>query len=160
MEIIQVIDKKTIEAFHELPLHIYKDDQNWVPPLRIMIEDIFNPRKNAGFVNGNAIRWLVKDDKRVIGRIAAFYDRSKIEEGKEQVGNVGFFECFDDVEATRLLFDTAREWLKSEGFTAMDGPVNFGENFFNWGLLVEGFEPQGFGMQYNPPYYRQLFEKY
>ena len=43
---------------------------------------------------------------------------------------------------------------------AMDGPVNFGENYVNWGLLVEGFMPQGYGMPYNPPYYLQLFENF
>jgi len=160
MEIIQVTEKKTIKLFHELPLQIYKNDQNWVPPLRIMIEDVFNPQKNAAFIHGDARRWLVKDGEHFVGRIAAFYDRSKIEEGNEQAGNIGFFECFNDFEAARLLFDTARDWLKSEGFTAMDGPVNFGENFFNWGLLVDGFQQQGFGMQYHPTYYKQLFEKY
>jgi hypothetical protein len=43
---------------------------------------------------------------------------------------------------------------------AMDGPVNFGENDNFWGLLVEGFTPPAFGMNYNPPYYRDLFEAY
>jgi hypothetical protein len=160
MEIVQVGDRHTTQAFHELPLRIYKNDTNWVPPLRMMIEDIFNPQKNAGFIHGDAQRWLVKDGGRYLGRIAAFYDRSKLEEGKEQAGNIGFFECFDNDEAARLLFDAARDWLKNEGFTAMDGPVNFGENFFNWGLLVDGFQQQGFGMQYNPHYYKQLFENY
>ena len=160
MEIIQVGDKKTIAAFHELPIIIYKNDKNWVPPLRIMIENIFDPQKNTGFMQGDARRWLVIDKGKTLGRIAAFYDSSKIEEGSEQAGNIGFFECFENDEVARLLFDTARDWLKSEGFTAMDGPVNFGENFFNWGLLVDGFQQQGFGMQYNPPYYRQLFAKY
>jgi len=160
MEIILVNDTKSADAFHEFPLLIYKADKNWVPPLRIMIDDIFNPEKNAGFTHGDARRWLVKDGKQYLGRIAAFYDRSKLEEGNEQAGNIGFFECFDNDEVARLLFDTARDWLKSEGFTAMDGPVNFGENFFNWGLLVDGFQQQGFGMQYHPPYYKQLFEKY
>jgi hypothetical protein len=160
MEIIPVSDKKTIAAFHELPFIIYRKDKNWVPPLRMMIEDIFNPQKNEGFLNGDARRWLVNDGNQFIGRIAAFYDRSKIQEGNEQVGSIGFFECFDNDEAASILFDVALDWLKSEGFTAMDGPVNFGENFFNWGLLVDGFQQQCFGMQYNPPYYRKLFKKY
>ncbi len=160
MEIILVADQKTIDAFHNLPVQIYKADKNWVPPLRMMIEDIFNPEKNAGFVHGDAMRWLVKDEEKFIGRIAAFYDRSKIEKGKEPAGNIGFFECFDNQKAAGLLFDTAKNWLTTKGFTAMDGPVNFGENFFNWGLLVEGYQQQGFGMQYNLPYYKRLFEKY
>lgn len=160
MEVIQVADRKTVEAFHQFPIHLYRNDPNWVTPLRKMIEDIFNPEKNAGFVGGDARRWLVKKDNKVVGRIAAFYNRDKIESGAEQAGNIGFFECIDDEEAAGLLFDAAKNWLLAEGFTAMDGPVNFGENFFNWGLLVDGFQQQGFGMQYNPPYYKRLFENY
>lgn len=160
MEVIQVSDRKTIEAFHQLPIQLYRNDPNWVAPFRLMIEDIFDPGKNAGFVHGDARRWLVKKDGRCVGRIAAFYDRSKIEQNAEQTGNVGFFESVDDDNVARLLFGTAEKWLHSEGFTAMDGPVNFGENFFNWGLLVDGFQQQGFGMQYNPAYYRRLFESY
>ena len=160
MEIIQVTDPKSIESFHELPIRIYRNDRNWVPSLRMMIEDIFDPQKNAGFILGDARRWIVKDGKNVVGRIAAFFDRSKMADGSEPVGSIGFFECFDNFEIAELLFDTACNWLKNEGFTAMDGPVNFGENFFNWGLLVDGFQQQGFGMQYNPVYYKKLFEKY
>lgn len=160
MEIIQVTEGKSINAFHDIQAHIYKNDKNWISPLRMMIEDIFNPEKNAGFIHGDARRWLIKNDTRIIGRIAAFYDRSKHEEGKEPTGGIGFFECENNQEAANLLFDTARDWLKNEGFAAMDGPINFGENFFNWGLLTDGFQQQGFGMQYHPTYYKQLFEEY
>jgi hypothetical protein len=160
MEVIQVSDRKTVEAFHQLPINLYRNDQNWVPPLRMMVEDIFNPEKNAGFTDGDARRWLVKKNNVFVGRIAAFYNRTKIEKGEEEAGNIGFFECIDDKNAAAILFETAERWLQSEGFTAMDGPVNFGENFFNWGLLVDGFQQQGFGMQYNPPYYKNLFESF
>lgn len=160
MEIIPVVDAKMIQVFHQLPVTIYKDDKNWVPPLHRMIEDIFDSLKNSGFIQGDARRWLVKDGEHYLGRIAAFYDRSKIEKGEEQAGCIGFFECLNDVDAASLLFDIARNWLKSEGFTAMDGPVNFGENFFNWGLLIDGFQQQGFGMQYHKPYYKRLFSEY
>lgn len=160
MEIIQVGDQATIEAFHELPIQVYKNDRNWVPPLRRSVEDIFDPQKNEGFLDGDASRWLVSDKGIIIGRIAAFYNRGKMEEGDELPGNIGFFECFDHLEAASLLFDTASDWLKGEGFTSMEGPVNFGENFLNWGLLVDGFVQQGYGMQYHPPYYKRLFEDY
>jgi hypothetical protein len=42
----------------------------------------------------------------------------------------------------------------------MDGPINFGENDNFWGLLVEGFTPPSYGMNYNPPYYKAFFEDY
>jgi hypothetical protein len=73
---------------------------------------------------------------------------------------MGFFECINDREAAFALFDTCRDWLSERGMLAMDGPINFGENDVNWGLLVEGFTHPGMGMNYNPPYYRDFFESY
>jgi hypothetical protein len=43
---------------------------------------------------------------------------------------------------------------------AMDGPVNFGERDKWWGLVTKGFMEPLYGMNYNPPYYVQLFESY
>jgi hypothetical protein len=161
MKLIKVTDKETRNLFHKTAKRIYKDDPNWICPLEGMIENIFDPQKNPSFKNGDAIRWVLTDEKgNFLGRIGAFYNREKAGIFEQPTGGCGFFECIDDHEAAGILFDAAREWLKSEGMEAMDGPVNFGENYMNWGLLVDGFMPQGFGMPYNPPYYLKLFEKY
>jgi hypothetical protein len=42
----------------------------------------------------------------------------------------------------------------------MDGPINFGERDRWWGLVVEGFQSPLYCMNYNPPYYKDLFETY
>ncbi|MBN1821039.1 MAG: GNAT family N-acetyltransferase [Prolixibacteraceae bacterium] len=160
MEIIQVSGKKTLNQFYQLPHKIYKDDPDWVPPLRGMHEDIFNPEKNTGFKNGKAQRWIVKNGKEVVGRIAAFFEHELADSYEQPTGAIGFFESVNDKKVSALLFDTARDWLKSNGMEAMDGPVNFGENFFNWGLLAKGHKQQTFGMQYHPEYYLNLFEDY
>ncbi len=160
MELVEVLDKKTIHLFHQVPERVYKDDSNYIPMLHQQVENIFCPEKNAKFKDGDARRWVLKKGKECIGRIAAFYDAGYSAGYDQPTGCIGFFECIDDVAAARLLFDAARNWLQENGMEAMDGPVNFGENFFNWGLLVEGFQPQTYGMQYHAPYYRKLFEDY
>jgi hypothetical protein len=43
---------------------------------------------------------------------------------------------------------------------AMDGPINFGERDKFWGLVIEGFIEPLYGMNYNFPYYKDLFENY
>jgi len=43
---------------------------------------------------------------------------------------------------------------------AMDGPINFGERDRWWGLLIEGYHPPLYCMNYNPPYYVDFFEEY
>ncbi|MBN2636725.1 MAG: GNAT family N-acetyltransferase [Prolixibacteraceae bacterium] len=161
MKIIEVTDKATKKLFHSVPHEIYKNDPNWACPLEIMVENIFNPNKNVSFKNGDAIRWvLTTDNGKPIGRIGAFYNTEKASIYEQPTGGCGFFECIDDQEAANLLFDAARYWLMSKGMEAMDGPINFGENYMNWGVLADGFIPQGFGMPYNPPYYVKLFENY
>jgi hypothetical protein len=160
MEITEVTGKRLVDEFHNLPGRIYKNDPDYVPLLRPLIENIFDPSSNAKFDSGDARRWIVKRDGLCIGRIAAFFDTSYYETYDQPTGCIGFFECENDKEAAFLLFDTAKGWLEENNMEAMDGPVNFGENFFYWGLLAEGFQQQSFGMQYNPPYYRKLFEDY
>src|SRR5690554_2147795 len=161
MRLIQVKDKTSRKLFHKVPHIIYKDDPNWACPLEGMIENVFIPEKNPSFKNGEAIRWVLTDNSNnPVGRIAAFYNQEKAVVFDQPTGGCGFFECIDNQEAAGILFDASRDWLKSKGMEAMDGPVNFGENYMNWGLLAEGYLPQGFGMAYNPPYYVQLFENY
>ncbi|WP_299576131.1 GNAT family N-acetyltransferase [uncultured Sunxiuqinia sp.] len=160
MQLVKVEDKRQVDAFHQLPYIIYKDDKNWVPPLRMMVEDVFNLKKNNALKKGNACRWVLYKNDELVGRIAAFHTSGYAGQFDQLTGGVGFFESIDDQEVANTLFDTAKAWLESEGMEAMDGPINLGENFFNWGLLVDGFMQQSYGMNYHPRYYQQLWENY
>jgi hypothetical protein len=162
MNIIEVKDKQSIKEFLKVPKIIYRNDKNWTCPLDAEIEGIFDPANNKCYRTGDARRWVLKNDKgELIGRIAAFYDTRKINLNNDQpTGGIGFFECINDKDAAALLFDTAKKWLSENKMEAMDGPVTFGENITYWGLLIEGFVHQGYGMQYHLPYYRELFEDY
>lgn len=161
MKILEVRSKKDIKDFHLVPHHIYKGDPNWICPLETEIDSVFNPKENVFFTHGEAVRWILKDDEgNLTGRVAAFINLEKCLKFKVPTGGMGFFECINDKNAAFILFDACRDWLSQRGMEAMDGPINFGENDTNWGLLVEGFMPPGMGMNYNPPYYQNLFESY
>lgn len=161
MKLIEVTEAKTARMFLDVPRILYKDDKNWVCPLDADMENIFNREKNESFRNGDAARWVLVDDQdRLIGRIAAFYRTDKAEKYKQPTGGIGFFECINDKESAFMLFEKAREWLSGRGMEAMDGPVNFGENDMYWGLLIEGFTHPAYGVNYNFPYYIDLFRAY
>lgn len=161
MKIIEVTDKKLVKEFLKVPHLIYKNDKNWICPLDSDVEAVFDPAKNAYFNHGEASRWILKSDAgELIGRVAAFINQDKANTYEQPTGGMGFFECIEDKEAALLLFDTCRKWLEERGMEAMDGPVNFGENDMFWGLLVEGFMQQSYGMNYHHPYYRKFFEDY
>jgi len=158
---LAVNDRKTRRMFFEVVTLIYKGDPNYIRPLDKQLEAIFSPASNSFFKHGDATRFiLVNNKEEVIGRVAAFINEKKAYGFAQPTGGMGFFECINDKGAARMLMDAARQWLQERGMKAMDGPVNFGENDTYWGLLVEGFTPPGFGVQYNPPYYKQLFEDY
>ena len=159
MRLQEVISEKDKSSFHRLPFNLYKNDPNWIPPVNQEIEAIFNPLKNTFFADGEAIRLLLSDGEKIIGRIAAFYNRSNLN-GIVKNGGIGFFECINNQEASNLLFDAAKKWLIEKGCNAMDGPVNFGERDKWWGLLVEGFDPPVYGLNYHLPWYKNLFEQY
>jgi hypothetical protein len=161
MQIVEVLSKHDRREFIDFPKRLYKNDPFWVCQLDSALESVFDRAKNFTFKHGEAARWVLKDDKgHIIGRVAAFIDNVRSAANNQPTGGLGYFEVIESREAAFLLFDTAREWLANLGMEAMDGPVNFGENDNNWGLLVEGFIQQGFGMPYHKKYYRAYFEEY
>jgi hypothetical protein len=161
MKTIAVDNKKHEKAFLDFPRKLYRKDPNHVVQFDSEIKCAFDPKVNPYFRHGKASRWIALSEQgETLGRIAAFYDTHKDEADYVKSGGCGFFECIENQEVANLLFDTARDWLQENGYEAMDGPINFGENDTNWGCLVQGFIPQALGMTYNLPYYKDLFENY
>ena len=162
MQLINVDTKKLEKAFLEVPPLIYKEDPNYIRPLDKDVNDIFDTEKNKTFRFGSCNRWILEDNEGTpIGRIAAFVNKKYKNKGDAQpTGGIGFFECINNQEAADMLFDVARSYLMQQGMEAMDGPINFGERDRWWGLVIEGYKPPIYLMNYNPPYYVSLFENY
>jgi hypothetical protein len=158
---IEVQSPADVRKFLELPVAIYSKDREWIRPLDKDVEQVFDPQKNKTFRHGEACRWLLDDGTgKIIGRVAAFINRKTSGKNEQQTGGIGFFECVNDQSAANLMFSHCMKWLQERGMEAMDGPINFGERDRWWGLLVEGFYEPVYCMNYNPPYYRELFENF
>ncbi|MCB0786852.1 MAG: hypothetical protein KDC02_21930, partial [Flavobacteriales bacterium] len=123
---------------------------------------VFDPGKNKLLRDGEAERWVLYDDAGVpIGRVAAFINAKTAHTEAQPTGGMGFFECINDQKAADILLDASRDWLKERGMEAMDGPINLGDRNMFWGLLVENFtDPPLYGTNYNPPFYKDLLERY
>lgn len=161
MLIEEVKDAKTEKEFLRLPFKIYKNDPNWIPHLKQDIQAVFNPQKNKFFRHGEVVRWILTDEGKTIGRMAAFINHKGNKKSKIPVGGIGFFECINDEKAAFKLFDQGKNWLKAKGMEAMDGPINFGEKDKYWGLIIENFDyPPYYNQNYNPAYYLPFFENY
>jgi hypothetical protein len=162
MQLIPVNNTTTAAQFLQIAVQLYKQDPNWIRPLDKDINDIFDTKKNKAWRFGDAVRWILKDEKgNLIGRIAAFTNKKYKNKGDDvPVGGIGFFECINHQPAADLLLDTAKKWLQEKGMEAMDGPINFGERDKWWGMVTQGFESPMYCMNYNPAYYVTLFENY
>jgi len=159
MKLVAVQSAQEKQVFLQVAVNIYKNDPQWIRPLDKDIEAVFDPAQNKFFKKGECSRWILYDEAgKPIGRVAAFVNKQYKQ--SQPTGGMGFFECPDDQAAANFIFDHCRKWLQERGMEAMDGPINFGERLSWWGLLTEGFYEPLYQMNYNPPYYKNLFENY
>ena len=148
------------KQFLHFPWTLYRDDPNWIPPLRGSQKEMVNYRHHP-FYDRNAVQtFLAYRGQEVCGRIAAILNRGHIAQYNDPRGFFGFFDCFDDQEAANGLFDAVRQWFADQDIHNLRGPANPSLNY-EVGLLVDGFDsPPTFMMTYNPPYYGRLIENY
>ncbi len=157
---VPVANRRQRNAFLEFPWQLYRNDPNWVPPLRMEQKELVGYRYHPFYLKNRIQTFLAYRDNQVCGRIAAILNQAHVEYQKERRGFFGFFECVDDPEAAGALLDAARAWLAEQGMESMRGPASPSVNHV-LGTLVEGFDsPPTFMMAYNPPYYGQLIEQY
>ncbi len=162
MELIEVTSPALAKEFIQVNIELNRGVPGYIRPIDKEIEEVFDPEHNKAFRQGELARWILKDDDgRNIGRIAAFVNKKYKNKGDDvPVGGIGFFDSINKQEAADMLLDVAKHWLGQRGMEAMDGPINFGERDKWWGLLVEGFHEPLYGMNFNPPYYKELLENY
>lgn len=147
-------------AFINLPWTLYRDDPNWVPPLRLLVKQLVGYSRHPFHEIAEVQTFLARRDGVVCGRIAAIVNREHIKMYNEKRGFFGFFESIDDPQVAHALFDEARKWLAARDIHKIRGPANPSMNY-ECGLLVDGFDsPPTFLMTYNPPYYLKLIESY
>lgn len=156
-KVIPVSNKQELAKFIDFPHDLYKDDPYYVPELFIAQRDLLT--KHPFHKHNSLQAFLAYDGDKIVGRIAAILNNAHNEFNHRNDGFFGFFDCVDDAEVAKMLFDTVTGWLKEKGITEkIIGPVNFSTNE-PCGLLVRGFDSSPVLMQtYNFPYYANLIE--
>lgn len=135
----EVTNAATLRDFVELPYRLYANHPYWVPPMRSDEYSALEPEKNPAYEFSEVKLWLVYRGKICVGRIGAIVNRLWIEKNNLQYGRFTRFEMEDDIQISKLLFDTAENWLKSKGMETVHGPLGF-SNLDHQGLLIEGHD--------------------
>jgi GNAT superfamily N-acetyltransferase len=159
IDIVEVRTSRDRTAFIKFPWRIYRDDPAWIPPLIIERKQFLDRKHHPFYRHGDAALFLARRDGKVVGRIMASDDTRYNQIHQSNVGCFGMFECIEDVDLARALFEAAATWVKSKGRTDIIGPIDYSTNYV-CGLLIDGFEhPPTLLTAHNPPYYERLIEQ-
>lgn len=160
--ITPVRTKRDRERFVDLPFRLYRDDPNWVPPLKREALGLITPGKNGWFSHAKAQLFLVERDGRVVGRISAHIDTLALTMPAAQgfgpgVGQWGLFDA-EDADTGSALIATAEAWLREQGVTRALGPISMSV-WEDPGLLIQGYDhPPTVMMGHAKPEYRTWIE--
>ncbi len=159
LSIVRVAGRRLHKQFLLLPWEVYKNDPVWIPPLLMAVNQSLDMKKNPFYKHARMERWLALRGKKVVGRMAAVVDDSHNKFHEERTAFWGFFECLDDVDATKALFTVAEEWARKQGMNCLRGPMNPSTNH-ECGLQVSAFDTKPYIMMtQNPEYYVRLVEQ-
>lgn len=159
VQIRTVTSQSDTNTFIDAQWLFYKNDPNFVPPLKMDRRKLLNKKVNPFYKHAEMELFLAERNGTVVGRIGAIVNWNHNKTHNDAVGFFGFFECENNQETANALFNAAAQFLKKHNMTAMRGPLNPSMNDES-GLLVEGFDsPPVVLMTYNPPYYADLIEK-
>lgn len=161
LEIIPVSSSRQRRAFVNLPWTLYKDDANWIPPLKADMHNTLNPKHNALLTLGPWCFFIAQQDGKTVGRIGCGLDK-RLNEAKEiEMGYITLFESVQDYDVAKALFDAALGFLRRHGAVVATGPQSPSNGDDYRGLLIEGFDgPPALLNSYNPPWYQEFFERY
>lgn len=160
VEIREISSKKDIKRFIEFANDLYKDCENYCPPLFNDELEVFNTKKNPVFDHAECVLYLAYRGEQIVGRICGLINYRANEYWKKQKVRFGWFDFIDDMEVSKALLDKVAEWGRQKGMNILNGPVGF-TDLDHEGLLIEGFEYLApLASLYNYPYYAKHLEAY
>ncbi len=162
MTTIQLVDtnnKSQVKQFVKFYYDLYKDCPQWVPPLFIDAYLPLNRKKHPFFEYSDADFFLALRDGKVVGRICAGENKRFNDYHKTRKAQFYFFDCVDDLDVAKALFEAAFNWARRRGLDTVIGPKGLSP-FDGYGVLVEGYEQRQMMtmMNYNYSYYPKLIE--
>ena len=159
VEIKKVNSKADLKRFIRFNYEFYKENKYAVPDLYDDMLNTFSPSKNAAFEFCEADYFLAYREGKIVGRVAAIINHRANEQWKKKTVRFGWIDFIDDIEVSRALIDTVKQWGKERGMDCLEGPLGFTDMDAE-GMLIEGFDQLStMATIYNYPYYPQHMEQ-
>ncbi len=155
----EVLTSKELNDFVNLPYILYKNEKNWVPPLKTDEKNALIAEKNPAYAFCNVKLWVAYREGKCVGRIGAIINPIWTDKINKKIGRFTRPEFVNDLEVARLLFNTAEAWIKEQGMEGMYGPLGF-SNLDHQGLLIEGQDwLPSVASDYHFAYYNAIYEQ-
>jgi hypothetical protein len=160
IEKIDTENRSQVNQFVKFYYDLYKDCPQWVSPLFMDAYLPLNRKKHPFYQYSDADFFVANKDGKVVGRICAAENKLFNEYHKTRKAQFYFFDTINDLDVTRVLFDSVIEWARARGLDTLIGPKGLSP-FDGYGILVEGQDHRQMMtmMNYNYAYYQELVEK-
>ncbi len=158
LTVVPVTNKAELKQFIKFPYDLYKDEPNWIAPLRFERMTQINPAKNPALVGVESQLFLALQNGKVVGRIAAIKNPHHLDTHNDGAGHFGYFDCQPDIRIGAALMRAAENWLQERGLSKIVGPYQY-TIYEEVGLLVDGFDtPPVIMMPYGRADYPKMLE--
>lgn len=155
--VVRVSTRRELIDFINLPFEIYKEDKNWVAPIKSELLRILDTKKNPYFRIASLDLFNCYSGDKIIARISLSVNKNYCENTGTKTGFFGFFESFNDPQAISFLFKLLYKFCSQKNIHRIEGPFN--PNLYSeLGILCNKYDSQStFFQAYNPEYYNLLF---
>ena len=129
-----------LEGFFRVPFEVYPTDSPYVTPMRADLERYLDPARNPLMRDGGGRLsfFTVRRDGRPVGRLTAHTHPASNARHSARRCQFGYFDCEDNVETARLLFDAAEAFARDQGCDELVGAFNL-TAMQQAGVLTDGF---------------------
>lgn len=152
--------RKSLNHFIKFEFKLYHEDEDWVAPLLSDMKSTLKGKNNPLFANGPHAFFMAFEDKKPVGRILVGIDEVLNEQKGFQQGYFSLFECKENYEAAKALFDAGVAWLKKQGMNTVIGPLSPSNGDDRKGFVVEGDGQPVLLNAYTKKYYPDFAERY
>ncbi|HMQ70064.1 MAG TPA: hypothetical protein PKA90_13820 [Ignavibacteria bacterium] len=157
-KVVRVSTGNQLKDFIDLPFGIYRNDDNWVAPLRSELKRTIDSARNPYFREPSIELFNCYDGDNIVSRISVSVNDEYCRKAGVRTGFFGFFESFNNSAAVKFLFDEIIIHCRENGIERLEGPFN--PNLYSeLALLSTDYNsPPSFFQTYNPEYYHSLLK--
>ena len=157
----RVTNKKQLKEFVNFLPKLYKGCEYFVAPFASDEMKHLDPKRSAYMIDGSAEAqcFLCRNEKgEIVGRVCGILSHAYNRKYNDKRVRISRFDCIDDDQVAKMLFDAVENWGREKGMTVIHGPMGFND-LEHEGLLVDGFNTiSTANTQYYYPYYQHFFD--